>query len=389
MTARRIYEALGGKEAGGGYVVKCVCHDDEEPSLSIKDASNGDIVVHCHAGCDWKDVKDELTRMGLLEKRIKTVNKTKKRMADDSGGFIFREAKKNVGAISKYMAHRKIKYPSETLPESPAIRVGQYKDEHFIVFAMTKPDDRSVMAVQRIPFDPETKKKTGKGRMYGGSGGYCLGRGVWFYRKSDMTNLIVGEGCETVMSAMQATGFNGVAALTSSGLKNIAMPDPSKIKNVYIAVDSDKKKNSSRSNSGRGGQKAALELAKRLENDGFENVLLVTPCDSTFTDDPEKMDFNDLMMVDDSGTLIRERFELAVKRDKIDFNCDAQTNNNDNSERNSDEITQKTTREMARLNKDHAAVIVGSRKGLIREIIALVILTATVVVSINYIFLLC
>ena len=40
----------------------------QDPSLKISDelTSRG-IDVHCFAGCDWKDIKNELRRQGLLD----------------------------------------------------------------------------------------------------------------------------------------------------------------------------------------------------------------------------------------------------------------------------------------------------------------------------------
>lgn len=61
----------GVKRTGNGqWMAKCCAHDDRSPSLSIKDAGNGKILVNCLAGCsaldvlgavgmDWNDVMPE------------------------------------------------------------------------------------------------------------------------------------------------------------------------------------------------------------------------------------------------------------------------------------------------------------------------------------------
>jgi DNA primase len=41
MTAETIAKALGGRKAGGGWMASCPAHDDQTPSLSIRDADNG------------------------------------------------------------------------------------------------------------------------------------------------------------------------------------------------------------------------------------------------------------------------------------------------------------------------------------------------------------
>ena len=43
------------------YMVRCPCHDDNKQSLSIGLGEKG-IVLHCHAGCDCKDI---LNRIGV------------------------------------------------------------------------------------------------------------------------------------------------------------------------------------------------------------------------------------------------------------------------------------------------------------------------------------
>jgi len=46
-----------GKDA---WMARCPAHDDNGPSLSIKDAGGGRTLIHCHAGCGALDVLDAL-----------------------------------------------------------------------------------------------------------------------------------------------------------------------------------------------------------------------------------------------------------------------------------------------------------------------------------------
>jgi hypothetical protein len=69
-SAARIAEALAGRKVAphrGNYLVRCPAHKDDIPSLSLKDGTSRDIVVHCFAGCDARDVLDVLRRRGLLD----------------------------------------------------------------------------------------------------------------------------------------------------------------------------------------------------------------------------------------------------------------------------------------------------------------------------------
>jgi putative DNA primase/helicase len=43
----------------------CPAHNDREPSLSITDAKDGNVLVRCHAGCDQRDVIAALRMRGV------------------------------------------------------------------------------------------------------------------------------------------------------------------------------------------------------------------------------------------------------------------------------------------------------------------------------------
>ena len=40
----------------GWYSAECPSHVDERPSLGFKEGDDGELVVHCHAGCETKDI---------------------------------------------------------------------------------------------------------------------------------------------------------------------------------------------------------------------------------------------------------------------------------------------------------------------------------------------
>lgn len=68
--AEHISNRLGrSKRSGEWHQCQCPCHDDGRASLHIKDndRNSNDVVLDCKAGCDWKDIKDELRARGLLE----------------------------------------------------------------------------------------------------------------------------------------------------------------------------------------------------------------------------------------------------------------------------------------------------------------------------------
>ena len=336
--AASISAALGGSRSGDGYVCKCPAHNDKNPSLSVKDIrdkkGNPDILVNCQAGCDWKTVKDSLRGMGLIP-GFKPTPKKK-----DAVNFIWAKATKDVDIVKNVFKKRGINIGYN----SPAIRINEYKKEKMLVFAMTKPGDDKVLAVQRIPFNSETFEKSGKGKMFGkntSGENYCMGRGVFFFRKDPVENFIVGEGIETTLSVMQAMDMNGCACLSTSGIKNITLPDG--IKKLYILVDSDKSF---------GGQKAAIDLAGRVKNS-----VLVTPCDDCFSDNPTKMDFNDILM---SGGSIQDRFLSASVVGKINWSPPKKESNNG-------AYPPETLKELEGLNKTFGAALLSGTFRVLKE----------------------
>ena len=40
----------------GRWMAKCPAHDDKSPSLSIRETSDGALLVHCFSGCNTSDV---------------------------------------------------------------------------------------------------------------------------------------------------------------------------------------------------------------------------------------------------------------------------------------------------------------------------------------------
>jgi hypothetical protein len=86
--------------------------------------------------------------------------------------------------------------------------------------------------------------------------------------------LMVGEGIETCLAAMQATGHPAWAALSTSGLRSLELPKD--IHDVIILADGDK-----------AGEAAARDCALRWKREG-RRIRIARP--------PQGLDFNDLLL---------------------------------------------------------------------------------------------
>ena len=101
--------------------------------------------------------------------------------------------------------------------------------------------------------------------------GPCRGGVVRLGEPGDV--LMVGEGIETCLAAMQATGNPAWAALSTSGLRSLDLPRD--VRDVIVLADGDEP-----------GEAAAQDCARRWKREG-RRVRIARP--------PQGMDFNDLL----------------------------------------------------------------------------------------------
>jgi hypothetical protein len=102
--------------------------------------------------------------------------------------------------------------------------------------------------------------------------GPCRGGAVRLAVPGDV--LMVGEGIETCLAAMQVSGHPAWAALSTSGLRSLELP--TNIRDVIVLADGDDP-----------GEAAARDCAWRWKREG-RRVRIARP--------PQGLDFNDMLM---------------------------------------------------------------------------------------------
>ena len=102
--------------------------------------------------------------------------------------------------------------------------------------------------------------------------GPCSGGAVRLAEPVD--RLMVGEGIETCLAAMQAMGQPVWAALSTSGLRTLDLPE--QIRDVIVLADGDEP-----------GKAAATDCGRRWKREG-RHVRIARP--------PQGQDFNDLLV---------------------------------------------------------------------------------------------
>ena len=91
------------KRTGDGYLARCPAHDDQNPSLSIKESSYGTILLHCHAGCSPKDVRASIdcTLSDLFQKKLTTPLRTEYPYCDEKWTTLFTKVRLEPGLNEK------------------------------------------------------------------------------------------------------------------------------------------------------------------------------------------------------------------------------------------------------------------------------------------------
>lgn len=359
--AQKICSSLGGrKNRDGSYHVHCPAHADSTPSLHVTPREK--LLIHCLAGCPQESVIRALRNRDLWPNN-KDSPQTKTNGSEILPWINAKGDMYSRDTIKKYFRTRAIHLDGEVLSFPPCLRFGSYHDQktgeqvNQIVAAATNLADQSVKAVQRLFLDLETNQKTGDKML-----GPTRGRGVWFYKDKPKKELIIGEGIETTLSGIHARGMNGVATLTISGMKNIRLPEETEV--VYILADSDPAPQEE-AKEGYSGQRAAIDLAARLEKEG-KTVYLVSPDATCFTDNPAKLDFNDLLKEDPSGRSIQYRFEQAIPLQDLGWNPPQHENKGSGHDDDAG-FPAETLQALHEMNRKYAAVLLSGRFRVIRE----------------------
>jgi Toprim domain len=271
MTAEIVARALGGRRVGVAWMARCPAHDDREPSLSIRDSDDGKVLVRCHAGCDQAQVIEELRLRGLWYGKIlpahsySPIKSCSAPLAESESALnrrraraLWQESIPIVGTLAEnYLAKRGINVSSNTDPTvlrfHPSCPYGgsQYP---CLLALMSDVQTNESRAILRTALT-KTGEKIGRMALGGKSGAV-----IKLTADPDVTEgLAVGEGLETVLSAMRL-GFSPAWALGDAGSLR-RFPVLSGIECLTIIVDNDE--------SGTG-QRAALECSNRWTSAGRE-----------------------------------------------------------------------------------------------------------------------
>jgi hypothetical protein len=263
-------------------MARCPAHDDRKPSLSIGEGQDGTVLVHCHAGCDQRDVIAALNASGLWGfdtlrplHRPSGLQRARRKHAQPNAGAlaIWKSCKPAKGTkVETYLVSRGIQtFVPQTLRFHPGLKHPSGGIWPAMVALVMSGHHGTPLAVHRtfLAQDGSGKAPIEPQKMMLGP---CRGGAV---RLGDPGRLLmVGEGIETCLAAMLASGHPAWAALSTSGLRTLGLP--ANIQDVIVLADGDE-----------AGEAAAQDCAFRWEREG-RRVRIARPI--------KGMDFNDMLV---------------------------------------------------------------------------------------------
>jgi hypothetical protein len=285
VTAETIARALGGRRAGATWMARCPVHDDRSPSLSISAGNDGNVLLYCHAGCRQRDLIAALQKRGLWQTTKRAagfVCNRGHRAAEKPDADTMKRSEAALAiwqtshAVEGTLVAAYLRSRGLYLPASPAMRFqGRLKHPTggvwpAMVALVTHGTTGSPVAIHRtfLARDGYGKAPVDPPKMMLGP---CRGGVVRLGEPDDV--LMVGEGIETCLAAMQASGSPAWAALSTSGLRSLDLPR--NVRDVIVLADGDEP-----------GEAAAQDCARRWKPEG-RRVRIARP--------PQGMDFNDLL----------------------------------------------------------------------------------------------
>lgn len=283
LTAEQLSASLHGSKVGNSWTACCPSHEDVTPSLSISSSADGKVLVHCHTGCDQATVIDALRARGLWnqpgQRAVRSVPSQKPENKDNqqSALRLWQKGAPAIGTlVQTYLESRGLTLPAEApirfLPLHKHPSGGSWPT----MLSLVQSRDNVPQAIHRtfLARDGSTKAPVQPNKMMLGK---CAGGSVHLGQPKN--GLMISEGIETGISAMQATGFPTWAALSTAGLRALELPDSAKF--VVILADGDEP-----------GEEAAIEAATRWQSQG-RNVKIARP--------PKGQDLNDILLSTKEG----------------------------------------------------------------------------------------
>jgi putative DNA primase/helicase len=297
VSAEAIARALGGAARSGDWW-RCPCpvHRSRSASLALRDGDNR-LLVKCWGGCDARDVLAELQRLELsddllalsalsaqpsmevVEGQRERDRALRQRRTANALDLYFNQSRPAAGTlVERYLRSRgiEIDIPNSVRASSGWLHHRESGERRPAMLCLVEHVEHGPVAVHctYLAADGSCKATIDPNKKCFGPVG---GAGVWLSTGGPDEWLVVGEGIENTLSAMQMWHCgSGVAALSATGMRNLVLP--SAARHICIAADND---------SSGVGQAAARDAAWLWTEEGRTVRVIVPPKPDT--------DFNDIL----------------------------------------------------------------------------------------------
>lgn len=246
------------RRSGNGHVACCPSHDDRHPSLRISQIGNK-ILLHCFFGCSIAAICEALG-IRISDLFVESSDADTRSFSDaerrDYARKLWSASKPARGTVVEtYLRNRGITMPIPRGIQLTTVSCDDYPRPMRWPAMIAEIQDLNgeftgitttvLCADGRDKAPVETPKK-----IYGP----FRGGAVRLSSQLD-TQVAIGEGLETMLSVMQATGFPCWSALTASNLARVELP--ASVREVIICTDADET-----------GEAAALRAVRRFMCEG-------------------------------------------------------------------------------------------------------------------------
>ena len=251
----KIKDLTNAKPTSGGFVGSCPIHDDKSPSLSIKFREGKSPLIHCHAGCEFDDIRDYFIEHNSWPAY-------KKESASNNFIIGVQDAFKPTykGCIAaKYLRNRGLALPDGMVFDSLRYHESHYHSDYkanypALIGGIYKDGER--IGIQRIYIDSKFNK-LGNPKIAGSFSGGHIPLGD---KRSEVLHL--AEGIETALAIFLQLREPTWVAVNAGNLSKVSPPKT--IRTLHIWADKDK--------SGTG-EKEALKAAEKFAQCGIKVII--------------------------------------------------------------------------------------------------------------------
>lgn len=272
LNAASTAKALQAKKLGSSWLVRCPAHDDTNPSLSITNGKNDKPIFYCHAGCDWKDIRNALQHLSppnyaiVRNTHSKSSNPVKPKLEwSDKAERIWQSSLPIYGTLAeRYLLARGC-----LIPETDHLRFlpkGSHTKHPAMIALISNAVTGKPQSIHFTFLQPNGEAKANIPRPKDVLFDHGIKNGVIRLTHDDAVTLGLGiaEGIETALCCMK-DGWQPVwSTINANNMR--AFPRLEGIEALTIFADND---------SSGAGQKAAQECQKRYRQFGCDARIIM------------------------------------------------------------------------------------------------------------------